>query len=167
MNLKKTFFAALAAFALLFSGCGGNASAAPRFTAEDFYLTIGGAEYRTGMDIDTVISRMGTAYEYAEAKSCDYDGLDKTFLFEAAEFYTYPTQEGDVVNEIYSASPAVSTSKGLAVGSTKEEVLDGYGGNCRDTGGQLVYTLPDAQGALCFEMESDVVTAVFVTVRPQ
>lgn len=169
--MKKAIFTALIAAGLLLSACGQGGPDPSRFSSEDFYLSINGAQYRTDMNIASVIADLGADYDYAEAKSCDYDGLDKTFIYEAAEFYTYPMPEGDLINEIYSASPLVSTSKGISVGATKEEVLDSYGGSCKDTNGQLTYTLPGSQengsaGALCFDIQDDVVTAISVTTRP-
>ena len=102
-------------------------------------------------------------YEYSEGKSCDYDGLDKTFFYEEVEFYTWPMSAGDLINEIYSTSPTVTTSKGIAVGAAKEDVLAAYGEGAEDTGYQLIYSADG--GSLSFDLEDDVVTAVYIAVQ--
>lgn len=142
-------------------------SGAAGFSEADLHLTLDGTQYRLNTHIEEAIAVLGDSYEYSEGKSCDYDGLDKTFLYEEIEFYTWPMNEGDIINEIYTQSSEVTTSKGLCVGAAKSEVLAAYGSECEDTGYQLIYRLPDgAAGSLCFDMEGDTVTAVYITAQP-
>ena len=170
--MKRIFLLLIAVAALIMTaGCGQDNSSAAGFTQEDLYLDIEGTPYRLNMTIETVIANLGADYAYSEGRSCDYDGLDKKFIYEIAEFYTWPMPEGDLVNEIYTQSPAVSTSKGIAVGATKEDVLVGYGEECEDTGFELIYRLPDsdqtpARGSLCFDIEDGVVKAIYITAQP-
>jgi len=154
----------------LMIGCG-QGTAASGFTQADFYLNIGGVEYRCVDNIVTVIEKLGSDYAYAEGLSCAYDSVDKTFSYEFAEFYTNPLPEGDLVSEIYTENPAVSTSKGISVGAAKEDVLKAYGEDCEDTSNLLIYRVPGAngeagRGSLCFEMEGNEVIAIFVTTEP-
>lgn len=156
----------LAAFLILLSACGGGEK--PGFTQSDLVLTVAGKEYRTRDNIETVIQNLGDGYRYAEGRSCNYDGLDKTYTYEAATFYTNPLPEGDLLSEIYSASPETSTSKGIAPGAKKGDVLAAYGDPTESDDFLLIYRAGEgtAAPALCFEVESDVVTAVFLTVDP-
>jgi len=169
--MKKTVLYLFLVAALLFtSGCGQADSPAPGFTREDLYLNIDGAQYRCNINIETVISGLGSDYEYSEAMSCDYDGLDKTYIYETAEFYTWPMPDGDLVNEVYTESPAVSTSKGISVGATREEVLAAYGEHFEDANSLLVYRLSDSRepadsAALCFDLEDGMVRAIFITMQ--
>jgi hypothetical protein len=151
---------------LLAAGC--RQASPAGFSQEDLYLELGGEQFRLSMNIENVIAELGDGYEYAEGLSCDYDGLDKTYLYESAEFYTWPLADGDLVNEIYSASNAIATSKGISVGAAKADVLAAYGENCEDTGYQLIYRLTDGgeTGALCFDLENDIVSAVYITAQP-
>ena len=139
---KRIFAALLAAALLLCAGCGGQKNA-PGFGEEDLTLTVGGNTYRIQDNIETVLSQLGDGYEYSEGRSCAYDGLDKTYIYPAAEFYTHPLPEGDLIGEIYSKSGEASTSKGIKVGSQEP-------GN----------------PALCFEMEGDAVYALQLTAEP-
>lgn len=113
---------------------------------------------------------LGEDYEYAEGLSCAYDGLDKTFTYEEATFYTNPMERGDTVSEIYTESTDVTTSKGVTVGATKDEVLAAYGDSARTPGNMLIYRgdgqMGTAEGAaLCFEMQGDTVAAIFLTLE--
>jgi hypothetical protein len=154
------------ALILLLCGCGQKAG----FGAEDLCLAVNGETYFLHSDVTPALEALGTGYEYAEARSCDYDGMDKTYLYEFAEFYTYPRGASDMLNEIYSEDISAETSKGIGVGALKAEVLASYGENCEDTGYQLIYSHRDANdpavgGSLLFDIEGGVVSAITVTNR--
>lgn len=160
----------LPAILLLTSGCSQGTSSFD-FTEKDFYLNIDGKEYRCDDNIQTVIANLGSGYSYSDALSCAYDGLDKIYSYELAEFYTNPLPEGDLVSEIYTENPEVTTSKGISVGATKEEILAVHGEDCEDMGNLIIYRVPgsngkEGRGSLCFEMEGSEVIAIFVTTEP-
>ena len=166
--MKKRLFALICALSLgLLAACGNSADTS--FTRDDLSLHVAGTTYRLGMAIGTVTDHLGDGYEYAEGRSCDYDGLDKTYIYDLAEFYTFPLEEGDMLSEVYTESPDVTTSKGLKVGVSKRDVLSAYGDDCEDTGYQLIYSLPDKEGpnrgSLCFDLDGDVVKAIYITAR--
>lgn len=153
---------------VLATGCGQSAAEAG-FSQADFYLTVGGKQYRCGDDMQAIIDDLGEEYDYSEGITCAYDDVDKTFAYDMAEFYTTPTADGDVVREIYTEDAAVTTSRNITVGAAKQEVLDAYGTDAEDTGYMLIYRLPgegDAgAGSLCFELEEEKVIAVFITTE--
>ena len=151
---------------LLLAGCSGKAKAG--FTQDDLVLTVSGKEYHVRDNVETVIENLGDGYQYAEGKSCDYDGLDKTYTYEAATFYTNPLAEGDLLSEIYSDSPEAATSKGIAPGADRADVIAAYGEPSEADDFLLIYRAGDGPGtsSLCFELEGDTVTAVFLTVDP-
>jgi hypothetical protein len=164
--MKKTALLFLLAMLLLCAGCGQEAG----FGAEDLCLAVNGETYFLHSDVAAVLDTLGTGYEYAEARSCDYDGMDKTYLYEVAEFYTYPRGAADMLNEIYSEDISAETSKGIGVGASKAEVLASYGEDCEDTGYQLIYSHREANdpaigGSLLFDIEGGIVSAITVTNR--
>lgn len=70
-----------------------------------------------------------------------------------------------MVSEIYTESDTVTTTKAIAVGATKAEVLAAYGTATKDANNMLIYRLPDVQESLCFELENDAVVAIFLTME--
>ena len=70
-----------------------------------------------------------------------------------------------MVTEIYTQDPSVTTSKGLAVGATREEVIAAYGQPDEDDGYTLIYRLSNEVGepSLCFDLDGDQVMAIFLT----
>ncbi|MCL2035371.1 MAG: hypothetical protein FWG94_11680 [Oscillospiraceae bacterium] len=149
--------------ALLTCSCSQPGAPPPGFGAEDLFLRFGGNAYVLNAEIESILDDFGDGYEYAEARSCDYDGLDKSFIYDIAEFYTFPINNGDIVSEIYTAAPDAATSRGIRVGSSKADVLTAYGNDAGDTGYQLIYTTDG--GSLCFDMDGDTVTAFYITRR--
>lgn len=162
----KQIFACLCAAAMLaLAGCAGQPAA--EIFESDMILKVGGSTYQCRTNIETVIADLGDGYEYAEGKSCNYDGLDKTYTFPEATFYTNPLPEGDLVNEIYAESDGVTTSRGIAVGASKDDVLAAYGEPAQQDASILIYRLSDeiGQPSLCFELEGDSVAAIFLTLE--
>jgi hypothetical protein len=141
--MKKYILVVLAVMLLVFTaGCtNAEAKAEAGFTEADLFLNINGQQYRCGINIEEIIAVFGDDFEYSEAISCLYEGLDKSFIYDIAQFYTYPARDGDYVNEIYTDSPEVTTSRGIRVGSTRDDVIAAYGDPAEDTGTLLIYEL--------------------------
>ncbi len=162
----RNCLALLFALLLLLPGCSGGEK--PGFAQSDLVLTVAGKEYHARDNIETVIEALGDGYQYAEGKSCDYDGLDKTYTYKVATFYTNPLAEGDLLEEVYTQSGEAVTSKGVKVGSARADVLAAYGDPVEGDDWLLIYRAEEGPGApaLCFELENDTVTAIFLTVKP-
>lgn len=156
---------ALLCAATLLGGCSGRQDAA--FAEGDLMLNVNGKPYLCRTDIKTIIADLGEGYEYAEGKSCNYDGLDKTYTYQTATFYTNPLPEGDLLSEIYSESDSVTTSKGITVGADKADVLAAYGEPAEQDATIMIYRISEETGnpTLCFELEGDSVSAIFLTLE--
>jgi hypothetical protein len=157
--IRKQFTVALivSLALLLFTACSGG-------TVNAFGLVIDGTEYACGAPVDPLLSTFGDGYEYAEGLNCAYDSVDKTFTYPTVTIYTVPLEEGDIVSEIYTENPAVTSTEGIAVGASRADVVTAHGDGFEDLGNLLVYR-SSAEGALCFEMENDAVVAIFVTTE--
>lgn len=163
--MRNKLFALLLVLVLFaLAGCGGKT--APGFSEADLVLMVSGKEYRCRDNIQTVISHLGEDYQYAEGMSCDYDGMDKTYTYPAATFYTNPLAEGDLLGEIYTQSGEASTSKEIKIGAKKADVTAAYGEPQEEDDYLLIYRAAENGPALCFELDRDSVTAIFLTVEP-
>lgn len=147
-----------------FAGCSGQQEAAG-LSETDLSLTVAGQTFDCDTNIETVIDALGEDYDYAEGKSCAYDGLDKTYGYEMTTFYTNPLEAGDIVTEIYTQDSDVTTTRGISVGASRQQVLDAYGEPDEDDGYTLYYRVSEEPGepSLCFDMEGDTVFAIFLT----
>lgn len=144
-------------FVVLLTGCGSNeqttgndASASLNaelgsFSESDIELNIEGKQYRCGEDASVLLSQLGDGYNYSEAISCAYDGLDKTYGYENFDIYTYPDGDIDRVSEITVYSGDVSTPKGLKIGDTVERMEELYGTGYTEEGITLIYEIPPKQ----------------------
>lgn len=166
-SFMKRIYAIIFALVLaaVLAGCGGSAAG---LSQSDLYLQVDGTAYRCRDNIEQIIADLGEDYTYAEGKSCNYDGLDKTFTYENATFYTNPLSEGDMVSEIYSESNEITTSRGIGVGAARADVLNAYGEPGEQDESLLLYraSAEIGQPALCFELEDGIVTAVCLTLEP-
>lgn len=162
----KRFNSILALFlSAVLAGCGQQPAAG--FSESDLLLNIGGNAYYCRDNIQNIVTDLGEDYGYAEGKSCNYDGLDKTFTYENATFYTNPLPEGDMISEIYTESGTVATSKGISVGAGKADVLAAYGEPEMQDDYLLVYRVSSqiGQPSLCFALEENTVVSIYLTLE--
>ena len=62
-----------------------------------------------------------------DAPSCAFVGEDKQFIYDFATIYTYPMDGVDMINEIYIYGGEYTTSRGIGLGATIDEVKAEYG----------------------------------------
>ncbi len=163
---KISVFFLILSLALSLCACGGDAA----MTEDDLAVRIGGFTVTPRTTMDDVRAALGEEDEYAEAISCVYEGMDKTFTYGEATFYTYPDGDRDCLMEVYCTGGDVSTEKGITFGSTVADIEAAYGGGYTRSGKLLVYELPVSSGdnepaSLYFELENDCVSAIGMTAE--
>ncbi len=155
---------ALALLAAL-TACGGELSAA------EPVLSLGGEQIDVASaSVDDALAALGDGYEYAEAVSCVYDGMDKTYTYPDAVVYTYPDGATDRLMEIYCTGGDVETPAGVAIGDTRDKVVETYGDGFTEAGATLAYeqtpeSEDDEPASLYFELEGGKVTAIGATAE--
>ena len=148
---------------------GSSSAANSAFSSDDLKIVIDNKELRCNADFSTVLPTLGNDYQYSESKSCEYDGLDKIYIFKHFSIYTFPQNQKDYISEITLNDNSYSTSKGLKVGTKKDEVITAYGENFFTSGVNLTYNIEnnaeDTKAAsLYFTVdENDTVTAIGMT----
>lgn len=179
----KKIFALILALVMCFAlvGCGEDEKTslspdvvepAVGFSASDLVLKNGDKEYKCDVYIDDIIADFGEDYVYSEAMSCAYDGMDKVYGYGEAniDFSTRPDGDKDIVCEMYVHGGDWETSKGIKLGSSREQVIEAYGEPTQETNLMFYYILPasnaESEGAsLYFEFQDNAVNAIGVTAE--
>ncbi|HIQ69848.1 MAG TPA: hypothetical protein IAA67_05930 [Candidatus Avoscillospira stercorigallinarum] len=159
----KKWIVISALLALLLAGCGGKAAPV------DPALTIDGVTFTPESAVADVLETLGEDYEYYEAISCVYDGMDKTYSYGDVTLYTYPDGETDRLMELYCTGGSVSAGD-VTIGSTAEDVKAAFGSGYTEAGSVLTYALePESEqntpASLYFELEDGKVCAIAMTAE--
>lgn len=162
---KRPLFAALLSAALLLglAGCGGEAQ-----TVEPA-VTVEGTEISGETAVADVLALLGGEYEYYEAISCVYDGMDKTYTYGDCVLYTFPDGDTDRLMELYCTGGDVS-AQGITFGSSRDAVVETFGDGYVEEGSLLSYETAPASAnntpaSLYFELTDGAVTAIGITAE--
>ena len=152
---------------LVVAGCGGNTET---LTENDLDITVGGVNITVQSDVAELLEAFGAEYEYYEAISCVYDGMDKTYAYADFVIYTFPSEQGDMLMEIYCMGGDAATAKGVTIGTAKSDVISLYGKNYVEKGATVSYELPLTQedcvpASVYFLIENDCVSAIGMTTE--
>lgn len=164
---KLAIFCLIAALTVSLFACAGGGA---KLTEDDLALRVDGFNVNVNTTMDDVRAALGEAEEYAEAISCVYEGMDKTFTYGDTTFYTYPDGETDRLMEICCAGGDAATAKGITFGASVAEIEAAYGKNYIRSGKLLTYALPAsgkdmAPASLYFVLENDCVSEIGMTAE--
>lgn len=123
-----------------------------------FLFKVRGFDIRMGEPAAPVVEALGEPMNYFEAPSCAFNGVDKIYYYSGFELYTYPVGEDDFILSIILTDDSVSTSEGIYIGMTYNDMTSAYGGDHTQNFGQYTYTLDDS--ALSFLIEDDLITVI-------
>lgn len=147
---------------LMLVGCGGEeTSQQNQEEVKGFAFEVNGTEIYMNEDTSLFLDSLGDEIEYFEAKSCAFDGLDKTYTYSGFQLKTYPKDDHDYVNSIILTDDTVATQEGISIGNEKSQVVEKYGKDYQDNGNAYIYTKEDSQ--LQFLFEDDYVSAITYT----
>lgn len=107
---------------------------------------------------DAIVNALGKPLEYFEAKSCAFDGLDKTYYYGGFELHTYPMNNIDYVSSILFTDDSVSTAEGICLGSSLDNLLKAYGDGYAEENGAYTYT--SGKSKLSFIIEDNAVASI-------
>lgn len=163
--MKKLLWTALLAALILslLAGCGKKDE-----TVEPA-LTVNGTELTGETPVEDVLALLGEDYEYYEAISCVYEGMDKTYTYPDCILYTYPDGETDHLMELYCTGGDVS-AKGVTFGATKDDIVKAFGENYTEEGAMVIYEVEPSSAnntpaSVYFELTDGAVTAIAMTAE--
>lgn len=141
----------LLVLSLMLIGCGGNETSSQEEKAKGFAFEVNGTAIYMNEDTSLFLEDLGDEIEYFEAKSCAFDGLDKTYTYAGFQLKTYPQDDHDYVSSIILTDDTVTTSEGISIGNEQSQVVEKYGQDYKDNGNAYVYTKEDSQLEFLFE----------------
>ena len=128
------------------------AGPAPTPKAESKYVMVyQGCTLPMNADFAPLLAYLGEPANYFEAESCAFEGMDKTYTYDAVEVITYPDDSVDRVSSVRILTNAVSTPEGITIGSTQEEVVAAYGDGYDAVGQQYSYENGDCILSVLFQ----------------
>jgi len=158
--MKKVFIAVMAALMLV--GCGSSSSdETSQTTQEEFVFEANGTTVKMNEETSSILEGLGKEIEYYEAKSCAFDGMDKTYTYAGFQLITYPDGDKDRVNSVVLKDDTVSTKEGVCIGDTKAKVEEAYGTDYTEKNGAYTYT--KGKSTLEFIFDGDAVSSITYT----
>lgn len=149
--MKKTIITLLLIVSM--AGCS-SASLA----SDTFVFTYNQHQVSVGDDASSFIKNLGSYTSLSTAPSCAFDGEDTIYDYPGIQLSTYQDNGVEVLTGVYLLDSSVSTSEGIKIGSTKEEVLDSYGNEFTEEYGVITYTKEKTE--LSFVISDEVVTSI-------
>ena len=123
-----------------------------------FYLPLGGVNILMGADIEEIIDAIGEPIAEFHMPSCAFDGTDIVFRFPGLQVHTIPIGEANFVHTILLQDDTVSTSEGIMLGSSFEELIQAYGKNyVREYG---MYTFTRKHTSISFFVDGGIITHI-------
>lgn len=135
------------------------------FSEQDLVISFQDTDYALLSDASGLIAALGNSYQYHEAESCVYEGMDKTYDYGTKIIYTIPHGSVDLLDGVDILDDSIKTSRGIQVGDSRDAVLEAYGPPTGSSDYDLVYQSsgdPDRldEPRLTFVMEEDVVSII-------
>jgi uncharacterized protein YceK len=146
---------------LVLVGCGGSNNSNQTKEKEAFVFETHGTTIKMNEEVSSILKALGKEQDYFEAKSCAFDGMDKTYTYAGFKLVTYPKDDKDYVNQVVLQDDTVSTKEGVSIGDTKAKVEETYGKDYKDKNGAYVYTQGDS--TLEFIFDGDSVSSITYT----
>ena len=161
MKKLLVLLAALAAMTFVMTSCGsegtesGTSSVAQ--TGAGYEFKANGVTVAMDAKAADLVDKLGE-YEYFEAPSCAFQGLDKTYTYAGFELVTYQQGEVDHVLSVSLLDDSLTTPEGVTIGSSLDDVKKAYGDSFTQDGSSYKYKKGNT--ILTFIVEDDAVTSV-------
>ncbi len=123
---------------------------------EAFVLKSGDKEIVLGEEFST--EKCGKEKEYSEIPSCAFNGIDKTYKYDNYEITTYPDGAKDRILSIYFLDSGVSTTEGVKIADSYDDMVQAYGNEYENEGNK--YSYKKGKTRIEFLVENKVITSI-------
>ena len=161
---KKLLMFLIAASCMCMCACGGDGNKDAGTNADtqkeepSYVFTYNEIEVSVNEDIESVIEKLGEPIAYYEAASCAFEGLDKFYTYASFELNTYPKDGKDMLASIYFKDDLVTTTEGISLGMSKEDMIEAYGEATKVNGNEYVYE--KGNGVLKFILDGEEIISI-------
>jgi len=123
-------------------------------TADEGYFsfTFDGTELIPGESFDA--SKLPEAQSVFTVPSCALEGTDNVYSYGTFEVTAYNEGSGEHIYSVYLLDANITTNEGLAVGDTKDKVVEIYGDNFTDNNGEYTYRKGDTLLVIIFQNDT-------------
>ena len=140
---KRIIFAFAAVLLLVFTfaavGCDGAGDVNDTENGP-YSVVINGTVVELGANADAVMSKLGEAKSSQNTGNCGGLGETTIYYYDGFSITVVDYEDGDsVIDKINLIDDRVETSKGIYIGSDKDDVTEAYGKATEEKSGALVY----------------------------
>ena len=172
--IRSAFALMLALSLLALTGCGKNNAGNNSGSNDEekdsgssaFTFTSGDVTIAMNAPAEEIVNALGEPINYFESASCAFQGIDRIYTYDGFQITTYPLNDKDYISSVMFTSDAVSTSEGLEIGNTKDDMIAAYGEDYTEETGQFTYTKGDSK--LVILIENDLISSIeYQAVLPE
>lgn len=123
-------------------------------TPTGYWMAVNGNNLVMNGEMAPVVEALGEPDSYFESDSCAFQGKDKVYTYGSVKVTTYPVNEVDYVYTVELLDDTVTTSEGVYIGASRDDVIATYGEATTTSDTSLVYVKDDSQLTFIFEGDS-------------
>lgn len=123
-----------------------------------YYFEYKGVQVAVEVLSTPVLELLGEPMNYFEAPSCAFVGMDKIYTYSGFEFQTYTRDEKDYIASIRFLDDSITTTEGIGLNASLEDVVKAYGEEYKQSFSQYTYTKGKCN--LSFIIENNEVVSV-------
>ena len=142
-----------AALALAFAGCskpeepeneapvmisGGQQEVSGASGSSGIAFEFDGVSVPLNVPSDEIIASLGEDYQYFEAQSCAFQGMDKVYTYGSFQIRTYTDGDTDKILSVEFLDDTISTPEGIYIGCSEDQVIAAYGSDSLSENGSYI-----------------------------
>lgn len=114
-------------------------------TPTGYWMAVKGTNVVMNAEMAPVVEALGEPDSYFESDSCAFQGKDKVYTYGSVKITTYPLEEVDYVYTVELMDDTVTTTEGVYVGASKDDVIAAYGEAATTSDTALIYEKDDSR----------------------
>lgn len=130
--------------------------------AAGFLFEVNGVKLGVDMDMNELLSKLGTSKSVFEAPSCAAQGTAYIYDYSSFEIETYPDGEKNLIGYIILKDDTIATAEGIDLSKTRADIIKAYGDQFEESGSHLIYSKDGMKLNFIFEGE-DIISITYAS----